>query len=247
MQQSIVEFMLSGLLDDFVLGRHRGTIPNTVMLRNGHLETLLDFLSKEKKVERDTARPPRTAFQGCKYGTRRCFIRPPKKRFYVSSPKRAGNRTLHQRNECWRQPAKDHKTEIACILSGAIFRGLEDTLHMQTVTGVAATAVEIDSTVTRTVFGHVCWTCFQSWFLSQICSVFLSCDISTVTVLIRSSREFRCCFVVWQFVFAQQKNMYLTSFMHFHLILTRGSGSALAAVERVSGLLYLIGTNDDLW
>ena len=30
-------------------------------------------------------------------------------------------------------------------------------------------------------------------FLSQSCSVFVSCDISTVTVLIRGSRELPCC------------------------------------------------------
>ena len=36
---------------------------------------------------------------------------------------------------------------------------------------------------------------FSLVFLSQSCSVFLSCDISTVTVLIRGSRELRCCFV----------------------------------------------------
>ena len=54
---------------------------------------------------------------------------------------------------------------------------------------------------------------FSRVFISQSCSVFPSCDISTVTVLIRGSRELPCCyvaFVVWQFVFAQQKNMYQT-------------------------------------
>ena len=35
--------------------------------------------------------------------------------------------------------------------------------------------------------------------------------------------------------------------LHHHLILTRGSGAALAAVERLSGLLHLSGTNVDLW
>ena len=35
--------------------------------------------------------------------------------------------------------------------------------------------------------------------------------------------------------------------LHCHLILTRGGGAALAAVERVSGLFYLSGTNVDLW
>ena len=54
---------------------------------------------------------------------------------------------------------------------------------------------------------------FSLVFLSQSCGVFLSCDIITVTVLIRGSRELPCCFGVWQFVFAQQKNMYQTIFM----------------------------------
>ena len=35
--------------------------------------------------------------------------------------------------------------------------------------------------------------------------------------------------------------------LHYHLILTRCSGAALAAVERVSDLLYLSDTNVDLW
>ena len=43
-------------------------------------------------------------------------------------------------------------------------------LAHETDAAVAATAVEFDSTVTRagtsqlnsTVFGHMCWTCFQS-------------------------------------------------------------------------------------
>ena len=59
---------------------------------------------------------------------------------------------------------------------------------------------------------------FSLVFLSQSCSVFLSCDISTVTVLIRGSRELPCCFVVWQIVFAQQKNMYQTIFMRCTIV-----------------------------
>ena len=55
-------------------------------------------------------------------------------------------------------------------------------------------------------------------FLSQSCGFFLSCDISTVTVLICGSRKLPCCFVVWQFVFAQQKNMYQTIFMRCTII-----------------------------
>ena len=34
-------------------------------------------------------------------------------------------------------------------------------------------------------------------FLSQSCGVFTSCDISTVTVLIRGSRELPCCFLLF--------------------------------------------------
>ena len=81
--------------------------------------------------------------------------------------------------------------------------------------------VEFDSTVTRT--GTLSWTAqyldmcagpvFSLVFLSQSWSVFRSCDISTVTVLIRGSRELPCCLGVWQFVCAQQKNMYQTIFM----------------------------------
>ena len=53
---------------------------------------------------------------------------------------------------------------------------------------------------------------FSLVFLSQSCSVFLSCDISTVTVLIRGLRMLPCCFV-WQFV-----NMYQTNFMRRTII-----------------------------
>ena len=91
---------------------------------------------------------------------------------------------------------------------------------------VAADAVEFDSTVTRT--GTLSWTAqyldvcagpvFSLVFLSQICSVFPSCDISTVTVLIRGSRELLYCFVVWQFVFAQPKNMCQTISMRCTII-----------------------------
>ena len=64
---------------------------------------------------------------------------------------------------------------------------------------------------------------FSLVFLSQGCSVFLSCDISTVTVVIRGSRELHCCFVVWQFVFAQAKEHVSDHLhaLHYHLILTR--------------------------
>ena len=65
--------------------------------------------------------------------------------------------------------------------------------------GVAA--VDFDSTVTRT--GTLSWTAqyldmcagpvLSLVFHSQSCSVFVSCDISTVTVLIRGSRELPCC------------------------------------------------------
>ena len=89
----------------------------------------------------------------------------------------------------------------------------------------AAAAVEFDSTVTRTgtqlnctVFG---WTCvldlFSLVFLSLSCSVVLSCDISTVTVLIIGSKELPCCFVLF-FFFAQQKNIYQTIFMRCTLV-----------------------------
>ena len=90
----------------------------------------------------------------------------------------------------------------------------------------AGAAAEFDSTVTRT--GTLSWTAqfldmcaglvFSLVFLSQSCSVFLSCDISTVTVLIRGSRELPCCFIVWQFVFAHQKIMCLTIFMRCTVI-----------------------------
>ena len=59
---------------------------------------------------------------------------------------------------------------------------------------------------------------FSLVFFSQSCGVFHSCHISTVTVLIRGSRELPGCFVVWQFVFAQQKNMYQAIFMRCTII-----------------------------
>ena len=77
---------------------------------------------------------------------------------------------------------------------------------------------------------------FSLMFLSQSCSVFLSCDISTVIVLIRGSGELPCCCGVWQFVFFSAKEHVSDRLhaLHHHLIPTRGSGAALAAVERVS-------------
>ena len=53
---------------------------------------------------------------------------------------------------------------------------------------------------------------FSLVFISQSCGVFPSCDISTVTVLIRGSRKLPCCYVALLFgnLFAQQKNMYQT-------------------------------------
>ena len=89
---------------------------------------------------------------------------------------------------------------------------------------------------------------FSLVIISQSCSVFLSCDISTVTVLIRGSIELPCCFVVWQCVCTAKEHVsdHLRE-LHYHLILTRGTGAVLAAVERVSGLLYLSGTNVDLF
>ena len=90
---------------------------------------------------------------------------------------------------------------------------------------------------------------FSLVFLSQSCSVFFSCDISTVTVLIRGSRELPCCFWCLAICVCTAKDVASDHFLalHYRLILTRGSGAALAAVERVSGLLYLSGTNVDLW
>ena len=86
-------------------------------------------------------------------------------------------------------------------------------------------------------------TVFSLVFISQSCSVFLSCDISTVADLIHGSRELPCWLVACT---AKEHASDHLHALHCHLILTRGSGAALAAVERVSGLLYLIGTNVDL-
>ena len=68
-----------------------------------------------------------------------------------------------------------------------------------------------------------------------------------MAVLIRGSRELLCCFVVWQFCVCTAKEHVSDHLhaVHCHLILTRGSGAALAVVERVPGLLYLSGTNVD--
>ena len=79
----------------------------------------------------------------------------------------------------------------------------------------AAAAVEFDSTVTRTGTAQYLEMCaglvFSPVFLSQSCSVFLSCDISTVTVLISGSRELLCCFVVWQFVLSRDSHTWWRS------------------------------------
>ena len=118
---------------------------------------------------------------------------------------------------------------------------------------LASKEVEFDKTVTRT--GTLSWTAqyldmcagsvFSLVFLSQSWSVFRSCDISAVTVLIRGSRELPCCLGVWQFCVCTAKQHVSDHLhaLHYHLILTRGSGAALAAVKRVSGLLHLSGTN----
>ena len=81
---------------------------------------------------------------------------------------------------------------------------------------------------------------FSLVFTSLSCSVFLSCDISTVTVLIRGSRELLGCFVVLAICVCTAKEHVPDHLhaLHCHLILTRGSGAVLAAVERVSGLLH---------
>ena len=73
---------------------------------------------------------------------------------------------------------------------------------------------------------------FSLVFLSQSCSVFFSCDISTGTVLIRGSRELSCCFVVLAICVRTAKNVsdHLHA-LHYHLILTRGSGAALGVVQ----------------
>ena len=52
---------------------------------------------------------------------------------------------------------------------------------------------------------------FSLVFLSQSCSVFLNCDISTVTVLIRGSRELPWCFGVWQFVCTAKRTCIIPS------------------------------------
>ena len=82
-------------------------------------------------------------------------------------------------------------------------------------------------------------------FLSQSCSVFFTCDISTVIVLIRGSRELP---LLWCCVCTAKEHVSdHPHALHYHLTLTRGSGAAVAAVERVSGLVYLSDTNVDLW
>ena len=65
-----------------------------------------------------------------------------------------------------------------------------------------------------------------------------------MTVLIRGSREL----LLLQFCVctANEHVSYHLHALHYHLVLTRGSGAALAAVERVSVLSYLSDTNVDL-
>ena len=91
---------------------------------------------------------------------------------------------------------------------------------------------------------------FSLVFLGQSCSVFLSCDISTVTVIIRGSNKgaplLLWCLAICFCTAKEHVSDHLHA-LHYHLILTRGSGAALAAVERVYDLLYLSGTNVDLW
>ena len=78
-------------------------------------------------------------------------------------------------------------------------------------------AVEFDSTVSRAgtlycsaQYLDICAEpVFSLVFLSQSCSVFVNCDISTVTVLVPWFKGAP----LLQFVFAQQKNMYHTIFM----------------------------------
>ena len=64
---------------------------------------------------------------------------------------------------------------------------------------------------------------FSLVFISLSCSVFLSCDISTVTVLIRGSRELPCCFVVLAICVCTAKEHVSDHLqeLHCHLIRTR--------------------------
>ena len=75
---------------------------------------------------------------------------------------------------------------------------------------------------------------FSLVFLSQSCSVFLSCDISTVTVLIRGSRELPF-FGVWQF--AKEHVSDHRHALHYHSILTRGQHNA-SRVKTAIGFWY---------
>ena len=65
-------------------------------------------------------------------------------------------------------------------------------------------------------------------FISQSCSVFLSCDISTVTVFIRGSRELPCCFVVWQFCVCTAKEHVSD---HLHAVALSFDSHTVAAGE----------------
>ena len=70
---------------------------------------------------------------------------------------------------------------------------------------------------------------FSLVFFSLTCCVFLCCDISTVTVLIRGSRELPCCFVVWQSWCLHSKEHVSDHLhaLHYCLRLTHGSGAVL--------------------
>ena len=116
--------------------------------------------------------------------------------------------------------------------------------------------VEFDSTVTRT--GTLSWTAqcldmcagpvFSLVFLSQSWSVFLSCDISSDCPhpWFKGAPLLPWCLAICVCTAKEHVSDHLHA-LHYHLILTRGSGAALAAVKRVSGLLHLSGTNVDLW
>ena len=66
---------------------------------------------------------------------------------------------------------------------------------------------------------------FSLLFFSLSCCVFLSCDISTVTVLIRGSRELPCCFFCLAICVCTAKEHVSDHLhaLHYHLILSHGS------------------------